>query len=123
DTGTGTITDNGKGAVKGDDVTVVEGVGMVFTVTLNNAVQGGTTVAVTLSDVTATGGAAPLVSPEDYDNVVANLVFAGTAGETHQFTVATLDDAVLEPTETFTVSLNALNPLVTDSDTGTGTIT
>src|SRR5207248_1323197 len=67
DTGTGTITDNDRAAVTVDDVTVVEGVGMVFTVTLNNAVQGGTTVAVTLSDVTATGGAAPLVSPEDYD--------------------------------------------------------
>ena len=80
------------------------------------------TVDVTLADVTATGGAAPLNFPEDYDNVVATLNFAGTAGETQQFNVATLDDAVLEGSETFTVSLNASDPLVTDSDTGTGTI-
>ena len=63
------------------------------------------------------------MTPEDYDNVVAALVFAGNAGETHTFTVATLDDAVLEGTETFTVGLNAVNPLVTDTDTATGTIT
>ena len=106
-----------------EDVSAVEGGGLLFTVTLNKAVQGGTTVNVTLTDVTATGGAAPLVTPEDYDNVVAALMFAGKAGETQQFTVATLDDAVLEGTETFTVSLDAVNALVTDTDTATGTIT
>jgi hypothetical protein len=55
--------------------------------------------------------------------VVATLNFAGTAGETQQFTVATLDDALLEGTETFTASLNASDALITDTDTGTGTIT
>ena len=35
----------------------------------------------------------------------------------------TLDDVVLEGTETFTVNLDATNTLVTDSDTATGTIT
>src|SRR4030067_841065 len=73
--------------------------------------------------LSAPGGAAPLVSPEDYDNVVADLNFAGTSGETQQFTAATLNDAVLEGNETFSVSLNASSPLVTDSDTATGTIT
>ena len=87
-----------------ENASAAEGGGLLFTVTLNNAVQGGTTVNVTLADVTATGGAAPLVTPEDYDNVVAALAFTGTAGETRQFTVATLDDAVLEGTETFTCS-------------------
>jgi hypothetical protein len=101
---------------------VTEGGDLVFTVTLNNAVQGGTQVAVTLSDSSATGGAGPLLSPEDYDNVVANLTFAGTAGETQQFTVATLDDGVPEGAETFTVILTASHPSVTDTDTGTGTI-
>ena len=48
----------GEGAA--EDVAAVEGVGLVFTVTLDNAVQGGTNVDVTLTDVTATGGAAPL---------------------------------------------------------------
>ena len=122
DTGTGTIDDNDSAAVTIDDVTETEGTGMLFTVSLDNAVAGAFDVDVTLADVTATGGAAPLVFPEDYDNVVATLNFAGTAGETQQFTVATLDDAVLEGTETFTASLNATDPLVTDSDTGTGTI-
>ena len=40
-----------------------------------------------------------------------------------QFTVATLDDAVLEGTETFTVGLSATDPLVTATDTATGTLT
>src|SRR4030067_186720 len=77
----------------------------------------------TRTPVPAPGGAAPLIAPEDYDNVVAAVNFAGTAGEFQQFTVATLNDAVLESSETFTASLSASNPLVTDSDTGTGTTT
>jgi hypothetical protein len=92
-------------------------------VTLDNAVAAAFTVDVTLTDGTATGGPAPLVPPEDYDNVVATLNFAGTAGETQGFTVATLDDAVVESSETFTVSLAASDPLVTDTDGATGTIT
>ncbi len=123
DTGTGTITDNDGAAVTVDDVSAVEGGGLTFTVGLDNAVAAPFTVAVTLADVTATGGAAALVSPEDYDNVVAVLSFDGTAGETRQFTVATLDDGIVESSETFTVSLDASDPLITDSDTGTGTIT
>ncbi|MFV1858732.1 MAG: Calx-beta domain-containing protein, partial [Anaerolineales bacterium] len=106
-----------------DNITATEGSGLTFTVTLDNAVAGAFSVNVSLTDVSATGGAAPLTYPTDYDNVVAALNFAGTAGETQQFTVATLDDTVLEGTETFTVSLNATDPLVTDTDTGIGTIT
>ena len=44
--------------------------------------------------------------------VASPLTFLGTAGETKTFTVATLDDAVLESTETFNVSLDAVNALV-----------
>jgi hypothetical protein len=73
DTGTGTITDNDEAAVTVNDAGATEGGGVLFTVTLDNAVQGGFTVDVTLTDVTATGGAAPLVAPEDYDNVVGQL--------------------------------------------------
>ncbi|MFV1963450.1 MAG: Calx-beta domain-containing protein, partial [Acidimicrobiia bacterium] len=123
DTGTGTITDNDSATITVDNVTAIEGAGLLFTVTLDNAVQGGFSVNVALTDVSAIGGGAPLVSPEDYDNVVAALSFAGTTGETQQFTVATLDDAVVEGTETFTVSLSSSNTLVTDTDTGIGTIT
>ena len=37
--------------------------------------------------------------------------------------MATLDDAVLEGAETFTVASERVNPLVTDTDTAVGTIT
>ena len=114
--GLGTITNDDSATVTVDDVSAVEGTGLTFTVTLDNAVAVPFTVDVTLADVTATGGAAPLASPEDYDNVVATLNFAGTAGETQQFTVATLDDALFEGAETFTASLNASDPLITDTD-------
>ncbi|MBI2479638.1 MAG: putative Ig domain-containing protein [Planctomycetia bacterium] len=117
-----TITVNDTGTLTVDDVNVVEGGGLTFTVKLDNAVQGGFTVDVTLADVTASGGVAPLVFPTDFNNVVARLNFSGTAGETKQFTVATLDDAVVELTETFMVSVSASNPLVDDSDTATGII-
>ncbi|MCZ6497597.1 MAG: OmpA family protein, partial [Gammaproteobacteria bacterium] len=123
DTATGTLTDNDAAAVTVEDVSVIEGVGLLFTVTLDNAVGAGFDVAVSLADVTATGGAAPLLSPVDYDNVIANLSFTGSAGETRSFTVASLDDALLEASESFTVALNALDPLVADSDTATGTLT
>ncbi len=66
----------------------------------------------------------PSASPEDYGNDAVVLNFAGTAGETQQFTVPTLDDALLEAaSETYTVNLTASNTAVGDSDTGTGTIT
>lgn len=123
DTGTGTIADNDTARVTVDNVTDEEGTGLLFTVTLDNAVSGAFNVNVSLAGGTATGGAAPLAPPEDYDNVVTALNFAGSAGETRQFAVATLDDAEVESIETFTVSLNATNPLVIDTDTGTGTIT
>jgi hypothetical protein len=78
---------------------------------------------VSFTNVTATGGPAPLAAPEDYANDAVVLNFAGNAGETQQFTVTTLDDALLEGSETFTVNLSATDPLVDDADTGTGTIT
>jgi len=73
-------------------VSAAEGSGLTFTVTLDNAVAGAFTVDVTLANGTATGGGA---LPDDYDNAaVATLNFAGTAGETQQFTVATFNDVV-----------------------------
>ena len=94
DTGTGTLTDGDSAAVTVDDVTAAEGGGLLFTVTLDNAVAAPFTVDATFADVTATGGATPLVTPEDYDNALVTLNFAGSAGETQTFTVASLDDAV-----------------------------
>ena len=110
-------------AVTVEDVTEIEGTGLLFTVTLDEDVSGGFDVTIGFTDGTATGGAAPLATPEDYANDAATLNFAGTAGETQSFTVATLDDALLEGDETFTVTLSASSADVDDSDTAVGTIT
>ena len=115
DTATGTINDNDDAAVTVDDVSVTEGGNLVFTVTLDNAVQGAFDVNVDFTDGSATGGT-------DYDNTTATLNFVGNAGERHEVTVSTTNDAILEGTEDFTVNLNATNPLVVDTDTATGTI-
>ncbi len=120
--GLGTITNDDAASVTIEDVTVTEGVGLLFTVTLDNAVGVAFSVDVNFTDVTATGGAPPLVAPEDYDNTPVTLNFVGNAGETQQFTVATLDDAVIEVAETFTVTLTSSNALIDDTDIATGTI-
>ena len=117
------VSDNDFAALTVEDVTVVEGAGFLFTVTLDNAVPSPFDVTVNFTDILATGGPADLVSPEDYANDAVTLNFAGTAGETRQFTVATLDDAVVEQSETFTVNLSATSALVDTNDTANGTIT
>lgn len=107
-----------------EDVVATEGGDLLFTVTFNNAVDiAAFDVTTGYLDVTATGGGLPLVSPEDYDNGGQTLNFSGTAGQTLQFTVATLDDAVVEGTETFTVTLISSDVTVDDSDEATGSIT
>ena len=110
-------------AVTVEDITEIEGTGLLFTVTLDYAVSGGFDVTVGFTDGTASGGAAPLATPEDFANDAVTLNFAGTADETQSFTVATLDDVLLEGNETFTVTLAASNANVDDSDTAVGTIT
>src|SRR3989304_5595194 len=65
-------------AITVNNVTAAEGAGLTFTVTLDNPVAGGFTVNVTLTDATATGGAAPLASPEDYNDVVPAKLRAAT---------------------------------------------
>lgn len=104
------------------DARAIEGEDMTFAVTLNTATPGGFTVDVVLDDVTANGAAAPVNYPDDYDNVVTQLSFFGTPGETRKFLVPILDDAVVEVAETFIVSLIASDPLINDGDTATGTI-
>ena len=78
DTATGTINDNDSAEITVDDVITTEGNVLQFTVTLDNAVANAFNVNVTVSDLSALGGAAPLLFPEDYDNVVATLNFAGS---------------------------------------------
>ena len=113
-----TLTDDdGSAAVTIGDASAVEGDAITFTVTLDKAVQGGLTVTPSFTDGTATSGT-------DYTENTAALTFAGNAGETATFEVATTEDAVVESNETFTVSLAVAGTTVsaTATDTGTGTI-
>jgi hypothetical protein len=111
-----TEADNDTAAVTIENVSAIEGSGLLFTVTLDYAVAGGFDVTVNFTDGTASGGT-------DYDATSVILQFAGNAGETHQFTVNTTAETTVEANETFSVSLNSSNPLVDDADTATGTIT
>ena len=109
------VTDNDSAAVTVENVTVTEGGALLFTFSLDNAVEAAFDVNVSFTDGTATGGT-------DFDNTPATLNFVGTAGETHQFTVTTTDDTDFEDPENFTVNLSATNTLVVDTDTAIGTI-
>ena len=97
------------------DASATEGQALTFTVTLDQAVSGGLTVTPTFTDGTATKGV-------DYTENTAALAFAGTAGETLTFTVATVDDTLVEGDETFTVGMS-VSGTVTATVRGTGTIT
>ena len=118
DTATGTILDDDTPAVLTiGDASAGEGDPLIFTVRLDRAVSGGLTVTPGFVDGTATEGA-------DYTANTAALAFAGTAGESKTFTVATSDDTGDEPDETFRVGLtvSGTTATVTATDTATGTI-
>lgn len=91
---------------------------IVFDVILDLAVVGGTTVAYSFVDVSATGGGT------DYTGTNGSLVFTGTANEIQIIPVPINNDSVLENTETFTVQLGlpTNNVLRANGGTGTGTI-
>ena len=116
DTGTGTINDDDSAAVTIADADADEGDGIVFTVTLDKAVQGGLKVTPGYANGTA--------ASTDYTRNTTALTFTGNANETQSFTVSTTDDAVLEGDETFTVSLSVSGTSlgITATDTATGTI-
>ncbi|MCY3672340.1 MAG: hypothetical protein OXH14_14860 [Alphaproteobacteria bacterium] len=99
------------------DASAAEGGAMTFTVTLDRAVPGGLTVTPDFTDGTAAKGV-------DYTENTTALTFAGTAGETQTFTVATTEDDLAEGQETFTVGLTVSGTAVTvtAADTATGTI-
>ena len=122
DTATGTITNDDTAPVIPATVTIAgdsaeEGDALIFTVTLDNAVQGGFTVTPSFTDGTAT-------QATDYTANTAPFTFAGTVGETRMFTVSTVEDEEVEQDETFTVGLavSGTTHSVTASDTATGTI-
>ena len=112
DFATGTIRDDEVRSLTVADASAVEGDSMTFTATLGKAVTGGVTTVVGYTDGTAVHGV-------DY-RVNASVTFAGTAGETKTFTVATIGDSDEEENETFTVRL--LHTSGTQVATATGTI-
>ena len=116
DIGIGTIIDNDTPSLSIDDVTVDEAAGSaVFTVTRAGDTGPTVTVDYISADVSAVAGA-------DYTAVMGPLTFL--AGETSQtITVPILEDAFIEPAETFTVTLgNVVGAMLAD-DTGIATIT
>ena len=116
DTGTGTIEDDESAEVTINDGEADEGDTITFTVTLDKAVQGGLTVTPSFASGTA--------AATDYTANTEALTFTGTADETQTFKVATVEDAVVEADETFTVSLTVSDAPsgITSTDTGEGTI-
>ena len=99
------------------DTSASEGDSLSFTVRLNQAVVGGLTVTPSFSDGTASGEA-------DYTANTAALRFTGTAGEEQAIEVATLEDALVEVDETFTIRLKISQPSsgLTVGEAATGTI-
>lgn len=118
DNGTGTIINDDSATVTVEDVSGVEASGsLMFTLTLDSAVQGGLDVSYSTSDGTATS------ADNDYDASVGLLSFTGNLGETETVTVPITDDNTVEPDETFTLTLGTSTLLdVTANDTATGTI-
>ena len=114
-----TLTDDDSAAVTVNDANAAEGDSLTFTVTLNNAVQGGLTV----TPGSFTNGTAADGDYEKKSNPQA-LAFTGAANESHSFKVPSIEDAVLEANETFTVGMSVSNAPsgITATDTGTGTI-
>jgi len=79
--------------------------GFTFSVTLDNAVQGGLDLAYTTNDGTAT------VADSDYVDNDSSLSFTGNAGESQTITVWVRADDMVEADETFTVALGAISNL------------
>ena len=113
----GTILDNDGAKVTISSGIATEGDDITFSVSVNNAVSGGFTVTPSFVDGTATEGV-------DYTENTSAITFAGTANESHDFTVSTTDDLDVEVDETFTVNLtiSGTSSSVTVMNTGTGTI-
>ena len=115
--GIGTITDNDTAAITINDASIIEGNNMVFTVTLDNEVGSGFSVDFSTANNSATAGF-------DFTSTTGTLNFTGTAGETQNIIVTTLEDAVLEGSESFFVDLSNVTGGVTIADAqGLGTIT
>ena len=104
-TGTATITDNDTTTLSISPAanTTAEGGSITYTVTSSNEVQGGFSVG-----IAATPNAPATAA--DFTSGASPLVFAGGVGEKQFFTVTAFDDAIVEPTETFAVTLGTVTP-------------
>ncbi|WP_372641642.1 Calx-beta domain-containing protein, partial [Ancylomarina sp.] len=104
DTGLGTITNDDTAAVTIADASGNEDEGaIIFTATLDNAVEGGFEVDVNTADGTAT------TAGNDYMALNSQtLIFSGTEGETQNFSVIPTADAILEEDETVGISMSNL---------------
>jgi len=120
-TATGTITNDDTATLTIGNVSIIEGDAgtqlLNFTVTLNNAVQGGFTVTAATQDGTAQDGSAA-GEDSDYVSNKQTLTFAGNAGETQTFSVTINGDAKVEANETFQVLLSDVVPLGTGVSAG-----
>ncbi|QDV51351.1 Calx-beta domain protein [Gimesia fumaroli] len=97
-----TITDEDSASLSIADISFNESEGTAtFTVTLDEAVQGGVSVDWATSDNTAIAGT-------DYTAGSGALNFTGTAGETETITITIADDSDVELDETFLVNLSDL---------------
>ena len=100
---TTTITETGTVTVAwASGVTVAEGAAAAFTAELSGAVSSPVTVGWSTSDGTATAGS-------DYTAASGTLTFPADSTQARTVTVTTLDDALAEGDETFTVTLSGSN--------------
>lgn len=103
DAGEGRITNDDTAQLSIGDVSVTESNGATtatFTVTLDEAVDGGVSVDFATANGTAVAG-------EDYSAASGTLVFAGNAGETQTISVSINGDGRVEQDETFSVNLSS----------------
>ena len=121
-TATGTIDDNDsvRVAIAGD-VNATEGEDITFTVDLTRGASSDVVLNWSTTDGTA-------MAPGDYTPMSSGTVTIAAGATTNTFTVATVDDALVEGDETFTVTLAASGALPTGVTLGTtvtaiGTIT
>ena len=120
--GIGTITDNDLPTVSIDDITVIEGADVVFTVSIDNASVEDINVSFTVSDVEAVVG-------NDYNSPSSLTVTIPSGTMSVPLTVTTLDDLIDEPTETFLIDIisaqttTSSREIILGDTQGVGTIT
>ncbi|MFM6966710.1 MAG: hypothetical protein ACKOWI_05055, partial [Rhodoluna sp.] len=130
----GTSLDDDRPVLSINDATVEEGSKAVFTVSLSNAAEDTLEIEFTPSVTDPLTAEAGDIDPTSlvvtYNDGTNDVVLTATAGKytipagvtTLTVKVPTVNDAVYEGSETFTLSANVTQSYVTDTDIGTGTI-